>query len=228
MDSTIINQIFTIFSSISKEPKTELQYVNNFTLTVAVILSAQATDISVNKATLELFKTHKNPEDFIELGLAGLIKYIKNIGLYNAKAKNIIALSQILVDKYDGNIPDNFDALITLPGIGRKTANVILNCAFGWPTIAVDTHVTRVAGRIGLTRAKTPEKIEQDLLQKIPKTWLKNAHNWLVLHGRYTCKARKPECYICPINQLCKYEPKNMNPYEQKPNIRIPRNSRTN
>lgn len=210
MDLNTLNQIFTIFSVLSKEPKTELEYINNFTLAVAVILSAQATDISVNKATVELFRAHNKPEDFLELGEENLKKYIKTIGLYNAKAKNIIALSKILVDKYNSNIPDNFDDLINLPGIGRKTANVILNCAFGQPTIAVDTHVARAGNRIGLTSETIPEKIEKDLLKKIPPRWLKYAHHWLVLHGRYICKARKPECYKCPIMHLCEYKNKNL------------------
>lgn len=210
MDLNIINQIFTIFSTLSKEPKTELEYVNNFTLTVAVILSAQATDISVNKATLELFKNHKNPEDFLILGENNLKKYIKTIGLYNTKAKNIIALSKILVDKYNSNIPENFEELVNLPGVGRKTANVILNCAFKQPTMAVDTHVARVSNRIGLTSEKIPRKIEIDLLKQIPEKWLKNAHHWLILHGRYICKARKPECKKCPICHLCTYKDKNL------------------
>ena len=210
MDLNIINQIFTIFSTLSKEPKTELEYVNNFTLTVAVILSAQATDISVNKATFELFKTHKKPEDFLELGENNLKKYIKTIGLYNTKAKNIIALSKILVDKYNSNIPENFEELVNLPGVGRKTANVILNCAFKQPTMAVDTHVARVSNRIGLTSEKIPRKIELDLLKQIPEKWLKNAHHWLILHGRYICKARKPECKKCPICHLCTYKDKNL------------------
>ena len=210
MDLDIINQIFTIFSTLSKEPKTELEYVNNFTLTIAVILSAQATDISVNKATLELFKNHKNPEDFLILGENNLKKYIKTIGLYNTKAKNIIALSQILVDKYNSNIPENFEDLVNLPGVGRKTANVILNCAFKQPTMAVDTHVARVSNRIGLTSEKIPRKIEIDLLKQIPGQWLKNAHHWLILHGRYICKARKPECNKCPICHLCTYKDKNL------------------
>jgi endonuclease-3 len=210
MDLNIINQIFTIFSTLSKEPKTELEYVNNFTLTIAVILSAQATDISVNKATLELFKNHKNPEDFLILGENNLKKYIKTIGLYNTKAKNIIALSKILVDKYNSNIPENFEELVNLPGVGRKTANVVLNCAFKQPTMAVDTHVARVSNRIGLTSEKIPRKIEIDLLKQIPAKWLKYAHHWLILHGRYICKARKPECKKCPICHLCTYKDKNL------------------
>ena len=210
MDLSTINQIFTIFSSLSKEPKTELNYINNFTLTVAVVLSAQSTDISVNKATFELFKKHKKPEDFLELGENNLKKYIKTIGLYNTKAKSIIALSRILVDKYNSNIPEKFDDLVNLPGVGRKTANVILNCAFKQPTMAVDTHVARVSTRIGLTLEKIPEKIEIDLLKKIPKIWLQNAHHWLIIHGRYICKAKKPECTKCPICHLCVYEDKKL------------------
>lgn len=210
MNSNTINQIFTIFSTLSKEPKTELEYINNFTFTVAVVLSAQSTDISVNKATAELFKNYQTPEEFLKLGENNLKKYIKTIGLYNNKAKNIIALSKILVDKYNSNIPENFDDLINLPGIGRKTANVILNCAFKQPTIAVDTHVSRVSNRIGLTSETVPEKIELDLLEKIPQIWLINAHHWLILHGRYICKARKPECRKCPISHLCKYKNKNL------------------
>lgn len=208
MNTDKINQIFTTFSSLSKEPKTELEYINNFTLAVAVILSAQATDISVNKATKNLFNNYNTPEDFLELGENGLKLYVKTIGLYNSKAKNIIALSRILVDKYKSQIPDNFEELINLPGIGRKTANVILNCAFGWPVIAVDTHVARVAQRIGFTKAKKPNKIELDLLKVIPDKWLKYTHHWLILHGRYICKARKPECHRCPVSEWCEWEEK--------------------
>jgi endonuclease-3 len=210
MDLNRINQIFTIFNSLSKEPKTELEYINNFTLTIAVILSAQATDISVNKASFELFKNYNKPKDFLELGENNLKKYIKTIGLYHTKAKNIIALSKILVDKYNSNIPENFDDLVNLPGIGRKTANVILNCAFGHKTMAVDTHVARVSNRIGLTSETIPKKIEIDLLKQIPEKWLQHAHHWLILHGRYICKARKPECKKCPICHLCNYEDKNL------------------
>ncbi len=210
MDLNRVNQIFTIFSSLSKEPKTELKYINSFTLTIAVILSAQATDISVNKASSELFKNYNNPKDFLQLGENNLKKYIKTIGLYNTKAKNIIALSKILVDKYNSNIPENFDDLVNLPGIGRKTANVILNCAFGHKTMAVDTHVARVSNRIGLTSEKIPKKIELNLLKQIPEKWLQHAHHWLILHGRYICKARKPECKKCPICHLCNYKDKNL------------------
>lgn len=210
MNSDTLNKIFITFSELSKEPKTELAYVNNFTLAVAVILSAQATDISVNKATSDLFKKYNNPEDFLSLGEDGLKKYIKSIGLYNSKAQNIIAFSKILVDNYNSQIPDNFEELIKFPGIGRKTANIILNQAFGRPTIGVDTHVARVANRLGFSKETKPEKIERDLLKIIPGIWLKNAHNWLVLHGRYICKARKPECKKCAIFEYCAYENKNI------------------
>ncbi len=206
-----VNRIFTIFSSLSKEPKTELEYINNFTLAVAVILSAQSTDVSVNKATKELFKTYKTPRDFLNIGVDDLKTYIKSLNFYKTKAKNIIALCQILVDKYQGEIPNNFDDLVKLPGIGRKTANVILSAAFGKSVIAVDTHVGRVANRIGLTKETLPDKVEADLHKVIPKIWLKNAHNWLVLHGRYICKARKPQCISCPILDLCEYDLKTKN-----------------
>lgn len=209
MNSKTINQIFQIFSNNNPTPKTELEFTNNFTLSVAVILSAQATDISVNKATKYLFATYNTPEKILSLGEGGLKKHIKTIGLYNSKAKNIIALCKILIDKYSSDIPSEFDKLIKLPGIGRKTANVILNCAFGKPTIAVDTHVQRVSGRIGFSKGNTPEKVEQDLLKKIPDKWLYNAHHWLILHGRYICKARKPLCPKCPITEYCKYYKEN-------------------
>lgn len=208
MNSSSIYKIFSTFSALSKEPKTELNYVNNFTLAIAVILSAQATDISVNRVTKILFKNYTTPMQYLLLGQNGLINYIKSIGLYNAKAKNIIELSKILVDKYNADIPDNFEELISLPGIGRKTANVILNCAFGKAVIAVDTHVMRVSNRTGLSNAKSPEKIEADLTSLVPKIWLANAHNWLVLHGRYICKARKPECHNCPIINWCEWNNK--------------------
>jgi endonuclease III len=195
MNSKIINQIFQIFSDIESTPKTELEFTNNFTLSIAVILSAQATDISVNKATKDLFHSHDTPKKILSLGVDGLKTYIKTIGLYNSKAKNIIALCEILIDKYNSIIPAEFDQLIKLPGIGRKTANVILNCAFGKPTMAVDTHVFRVSNRIGFSNGST----------KIPKKWLTHGHHWLILHGRYTCKARKPLCSECPIKNYCKY-----------------------
>ncbi len=205
MNSKSIDEIFQIFSDNNPSPETELEFTNNFTLSVAVILSAQATDISVNKATKSLFSTYNNPEKILSLGENKLKTYIKTIGLYNSKAKNIIALCRILIDKYNSEIPSEFDELIKLPGIGRKTANVILNCAFGKPTMAVDTHVHRVSNRIGFSKGSTPEKVEKDLLKKIPNKWLTHGHHWLILHGRYTCKARKPLCSECPITKYCKY-----------------------
>jgi endonuclease-3 len=208
MDSMTINKIFAKFNSLNSAPQTELEYCNNFTLAIAVILSAQATDISVNKATKDLFTQYHTPESIYNLGEDGLKQYIKTIGLYNSKAKNIIALAKILIDHYDSLIPDSFDELIKLPGIGRKTANVILNCAFGHSTIAVDTHVLRVSNRIGLSNASTPDKVEQDLLNTIPKKWQYNAHHWLILHGRYICKAKRPLCNKCPIVDLCSYQNK--------------------
>ena len=209
MNSKTINQIFQIFSNNNPTPKTELEFTNNFTLSVAVILSAQATDISVNKATKNFFPSYDTPEKILSLGEDGLKKYIKTIGLYNSKAKNVIALCEILIDKYNSDIPSEFDELIKLPGIGRKTANVILNCAFGKPTMAVDTHVHRVSNRIGFSNGNTPEKVERDLLKKIPNKWLNHGHHWLILHGRYTCKARKPQCSECQITEYCKYYKEN-------------------
>jgi endonuclease-3 len=200
-----IEKIFQIFSAANPIPKTELEYTNNFTLAIAVILSAQATDISVNKVTKNLFKQFDTPQKILSLGVDNLKAYIKTIGLYNSKAKNIIALCEILIDKYNSIIPDQFEELIKLPGIGRKTANVILNCAFAKPTMAVDTHVFRVAHRIGLSVSSSPEKVEKDLLKKIPSKWLFYAHHWLILHGRYVCKARTPICVECSISAYCSY-----------------------
>jgi endonuclease-3 len=200
-----IENIFAYFAHRTPEPKTELIYTNNFTLTVAVILSAQATDILVNKATKLLFEKYNTPTEFLTLGEEGLKQYIKSIGLYNAKAKNIINLCQILVTDYNSEIPDDFETLISLPGIGSKTANVILNCAFSKPTIAVDTHVFRVAHRLNLTNAKTPDKVSADLIKIIPQKWLTRAHHWMILHGRYICKARKPLCDECGIRDMCQY-----------------------
>lgn len=200
-----IDKIFSIFSENNPAPKTELVYNNNFTLAVAVILSAQATDVSVNKATKDFFSEYDTPEKIFALREDGLKDYIKTIGLYNSKAKNIIAFCKILIDKYNSEVPDNFEQLLSLPGIGRKTANVILNCAFGHLTMPVDTHVYRTAHRIGLSSGKTPEKVEKELLNVIQKKWLEHAHHWLILHGRYTCKARKPLCDECSISQYCEY-----------------------
>ncbi len=211
MDIKKIDKIFSIFSKNNPEPKTELEYVNNYTLLVAVVLSAQATDVGVNKATKALFKAVDTPEKMVALGLDELKKYIKTIGLFNSKAKNIIALSQMLIAKHSSIVPEDFDALNALPGVGIKTANVVLNCAFGWPTIAVDTHVFRVSNRIGIVKTKTPETTGDNLIKAIPKKWQQHAHHWLILHGRYVCKARKPECYKCEIAKLCEFKDKTAN-----------------
>lgn len=205
MNQELIDEIFDIFSKNNKDPQTELEFTNHFTLAVAVILSAQATDISVNKATKNLFIDYDTPQKMLELGEDGLKEHIKTIGLYNSKAKNIMLFCQQLIDDHNSIIPEDFDKLVSLPGVGRKTANVILNCAFGHKTMAVDTHVFRISNRIGLANGKTPEKVEKDLLSNIPDKWLKNAHHWLILHGRYICKARKPLCDICQISKYCEY-----------------------
>ena len=208
MNKCKISQIFAIFEQANPHPETELEYVNNYTLLVAVVLSAQATDVGVNKATKQLFKTVQTPEDMLELGLEGLIEHIKTIGLYNSKANNVIALSEQLVTNHNSQVPDDRSALEKLPGVGRKTANVVLNVAFGQPTMAVDTHIFRVSNRTGIAPGKTPLAVEQALLKKVPKQYLQHAHHWLILHGRYICKARKPNCGDCPVNQLCEYTEK--------------------
>jgi len=205
---TEIEEIFRRFYKMSPHPKTELRYADPFTLLVAVVLSAQATDSSVNKATPELFKLADTPEKLIALGEAALTDKIKTIGLYRGKARNLIALSQKLIAEFDGKVPDNREALQTLPGVGRKTANVVLNVAFGQPTIAVDTHIFRVSNRTGLAPGKTPLDVELTLDRVVLERYKHNCHHWLILHGRYVCKARKPECWRCLINDICLYEPK--------------------
>ena len=199
-----INKIFEIFSAKNPKPETELNFHNNFTLLVAVVLSAQATDIGVNKATKSLFKIVKTPKDILDLGQEKLKNYVKTIGLFNSKAKNIMALSKILEEKYQGIVPDKFQDLLELPGVGEKTANVVLNCAFGKKTIAVDTHVFRVSNRIGLVNEKTIDKTAKKILKKVPIKWQLHAHHWLILHGRYICTARKAKCHECLIENLCK------------------------
>ena len=198
-----VSEIFKIFQNQQPQPQTELVYTNNYTLLVAVILSAQATDISVNKATQSLFKIVDNPQKMLEIGEEQLKKYISTIGLFNGKASNIIKMSKILIEKFNGQIPQNFEQLNSLPGVGRKTANVVLNCAFGIPTIGVDTHVFRVANRLGLVNEINEEKTEKALLKIIPQEFLQYAHHWLILHGRYVCMARKPNCQNCQIAKFC-------------------------
>jgi endonuclease-3 len=201
----------TLFQRLSKadpEPRTELNYTNEYTLLVAVVLSAQATDVGVNKATKALFARVDNPTAMLDLGEAGLREHVKTIGLYNAKAKNVIKLSEILVGQYGGKVPADRDALQALPGVGRKTANVVLNVAFGQPTIAVDTHIFRVGNRTGLARGRTPLEVEKKLERAVPAKFKQHAHHWLILHGRYVCKARKPDCTVCRIADLCAFKAK--------------------
>jgi len=190
------------------EPKGELNYTNPYTLLVAVALSAQATDIGVNKATQKLFQIVSTPQEMLDLGEAGLKEHIKTIGLYNSKAKNVIKAAQMLVDNHDGIVPNDQAALEKLPGVGRKTANVVRNIAWAVPTIAVDTHIFRVGNRTGLAKGKTPLEVEKKLIKAVPKTYMLHAHHWLILHGRYICKARKPECAQCKVYDLCSYKAK--------------------
>ena len=197
-------------------PETELEYVNPYTLLVAVALSAQATDVGVNKATRGLFTKVNTPQAMLELGEDGLKQHIKTIGLYNTKAKNVIAAARILVDEFGGEVPRERDELEKLPGVGRKTANVVLNVAFGEPTIAVDTHIFRVANRTGLAKGKTPLAVELKLEKVTPKPFVTHAHHWLILHGRYICKARTPECWRCPVIDLCAYKLKTPPPKAAK------------
>ncbi len=201
--------IFERLAAANPAPKGELEYLNPFTLLVAVVLSAQATDAGVNKATRALFAVADTPEKMAALGEEPLIERIKTVGLYRTKAKNITALSRAIIEKHGGKIPHDREALEALPGVGRKTANVVLNTAFGEPTLAVDTHVFRVANRLGIAPGKTPREVEDELLRVIPDRFLPHAHHWLILHGRYICQARKPTCSVCVLIDLCPFEPKN-------------------
>jgi endonuclease-3 len=203
-----IHEMFRRFHEADPEPKGELDYVNAFTLLVAVVLSAQATDVGVNKATKDLFKVADTPEKMFALGEDGIRDYIKTIGLYNAKAANVYKLCEMLIKEHNSEIPQTRDELVKLPGVGRKTANVVLNIAFGQPTIAVDTHLFRLGNRTGLAKGKTPEVVEKKLEKVIPAAFKRHAHHWLILHGRYVCKARKPECAKCLIIDLCGYKDK--------------------
>lgn len=206
------NSIYSRLRENDPDPDTELKYESPFELLVAVVLSAQATDISVNKATNKLFPIASTAQEIYKLGESGLKPYIKSIGLYNSKAANIIKTCRILLDNHAGEVPKTRDELETLPGVGRKTANVILNTAFGEPTIAVDTHIFRVANRTGLAKGKTPLEVEKRLTRLTPEEYRQNAHHWLILHGRYVCKARRPECVKCIIVDLCEYRRKTLSP----------------
>jgi endonuclease-3 len=208
MNKESILAFFTILAAMRPQPKTELNYTNPYTLLVAVTLSAQATDVGVNKATAELFKKVSHPKDIVNLGIKRLLPMIKTIGLYNTKGKNIVAAAEALLRDHDGKVPQTRAALEALPGAGRKTANVVLNEAFGEPTIAVDTHVFRVANRTGLARGKTPMEVETKLLKAVPKKFAAGAHHWLILHGRYVCKARRPACGTCAVKKYCEFKDK--------------------
>ena len=207
-------------------PKTELSYANPYTLLVAVVLSAQATDKGVNKATAALFKAVNTPQQMVALGEAGLIRHIKTIGLFRNKAKNVIALSKMLIEQHGGKIPRTREALEALPGVGRKTANVVLNVAFGEPTIAVDTHIFRVGNRTGLAPGKNPLEVELVLEKCVPQKYLQHAHHWLILHGRYTCVARKPHCPVCVLADICKFKDKTKEGETPKPLAAKPKKAR--
>ncbi len=203
---------FARLAAANPHPKTELEYSSAFELLVAVLLSAQATDKGVNLATRKLFKVAGTPAQILALGHDQLIEHIKTIGLFRSKAKHLMETCQILIDKHQGQVPQNREALEALPGVGRKTANVVLNTAFGWPTMAVDTHIFRVGNRTGLGKGKTPLEVEHKLLKHVPTSYLLHAHHWLILHGRYICKARTPECWRCPVADLCTFRPKPKDP----------------
>jgi len=203
MNRTQTFEFFRRLAEANPSPETELEFGNVYQLLVAVVLSAQATDVGVNKATRALFREVKTPQQMLDLGEDGLKAHIRTIGLFNAKTKNVIALSEILVRDFNGEVPADRDVLTTLPGVGRKTANVVMNCAFGAETFAVDTHIFRVGNRTGLAKGKTPLAVEKQLEKKVPQPFRVGAHHWLILHGRYICKARTPECWRCPVADLC-------------------------
>jgi endonuclease-3 len=202
------DRFYARLAAANPEPKSELDYSDPYTLLVAVVLSAQATDIGVNKATGPLFASVNTPAAMVALGEERLAEAIRTIGLYKTKARNVIALSRLLLERHDGRVPNDRDALESLPGVGRKTANVVLNVAFSQPTIAVDTHCFRVANRTGLAPGKTVQEVEQGLLAATPARWMHHAHHWLILHGRYVCKARKPDCPACTVRELCDFSGK--------------------
>jgi endonuclease-3 len=218
-------EFFARLKKHTPEPKTELQYVNPYTLLVAVVLSAQATDKGVNKATAPLFKRVTTPDQMVALGETGLTEYVKTIGLYRGKAKNVIALSKLLVEQHGGKVPRDRDALQALPGVGRKTANVVLNVAFGEPTIAVDTHIFRVSNRTGLAPGKDVLEVELKLEKVVPEQYKLHAHHWLILHGRYTCLARKPLCPTCVVHDLCRFKDKTRVAALVKPRVPPPKKS---
>lgn len=209
-------EIFERFRAANPKPTTELEYSNNFQLLIAVLLSAQATDVSVNKAMEPVFTNVKTAQDLVEMGLESFAEAIKSIGLYKTKAKNALATAKILVEQYDGIVPNNREALEALPGVGRKTANVVLNTAFGEIAMAVDTHIFRVSNRTGIAKGKNVLEVEQRLLRLVPKEFLLDAHHWLILHGRYVCMARSPKCWLCGINDLCEFKEKQLSPTATK------------
>ena len=211
-------EFYRRLAEANPSPETELEFVNPYTLLVAVALSAQATDVGVNKATLSLFAKVTTPQAMLDLGEEALKQHIKTIGLFNTKAKNVIAAARILVDRHGGEVPRDRASLETLPGVGRKTANVVLNVAYGEPVIAVDTHIFRVGNRTGLARGKTPLEVELKLEKITPAPFMSHAHHWLILHGRHLCKARTPECWRCPVADLCAYKPKTPAPKAAKAN----------
>ena len=203
-----MEECFVRLSARSPDPQTELEFSSPYTLLVAVVLSAQATDFGVNRATQGLFAVADTPEKMVALGVDGIAHHIRTIGLFNMKAKNVHRLSEILIETHESKVPEDRGALEALPGVGRKTANVVLNEAFGHPTIAVDTHIFRVGNRTGMAPGKTPDAVEAELLRRVPDKWKKGAHHWLILHGRYICKARKPECADCVIIEFCRFKEK--------------------
>ena len=211
MKSREINSLFKNLSKVIKNPKSDLKYKNKFTLLVSVVLSAQCTDVNVNNVTKNLYPKYNKPEHFVKLGRKKIEKLIKSIGLFRNKAKSVYLLSKQLIDKHNGKVPKNFDDLYALPGVGKKTASVVLNEGFGFPTIAVDTHVFRVSNRTGLAHGKNPDEVQQNLYKVVPKKYLKKAGHTILLHGRYTCKARKPLCKICVIRKYCKFKNKELN-----------------
>ncbi len=212
MQKAAIQSLFARLQAANPQPRSELEYRNAFELLVAVVLSAQATDVSVNKATPALFAAAPTPQAMAALGEDGIAPHIRTIGLYRTKAKHLAALGRLLVEQHGGLVPNRREALEALPGVGRKTANVVLNVAFGQATLAVDTHIFRVANRLGLARGKTPLEVESKLMKVVPSAYLRDAHHWLILHGRYVCKARKPECWRCDLADLCAHQPKTRMP----------------